>query len=179
MSDTYIHPNKDKRFLLEPEVFMPGAKVPLLLPNVGSTFRQLYKCSSSSTYVGCLRDLTDGNNTDCLGCGKKKNSFATFTVTDQPPGAIETFSTSEEGYVVEKVTYMVMDDLDVKPMSTTSIVTLLTQFNINDIRVIEEKVVELGMDEVYMPLFPLLFVHYNFQLNASFYISLFIISGKH
>ncbi|XP_059458470.1 uncharacterized protein LOC132188077 [Corylus avellana] len=148
MSDTYIHPNKDKRFLLEPKVFMPGAKVPLLLPNVGSTFRQLYKCSSSNTTVRCLRDLTDGNNTDCLGCAQKKNTFATFTVTDPPPGAIETFSTSEEGYVVEKVTYMVMDDLDVKPMSTcTSIVTLLTQFNINDIRVIEEKVVELGMDE--------------------------------
>jgi hypothetical protein len=45
MSVTHIQPDTDKRFLLEPKVFMPGAKPTLLLPNVGSTFRRLYKCS--------------------------------------------------------------------------------------------------------------------------------------
>jgi hypothetical protein len=45
MSVNYIQPDKDKPFLLEPKVVMPGAKVPLLLPNLGSTFRQLYRCS--------------------------------------------------------------------------------------------------------------------------------------
>ncbi|GLT60934.1 hypothetical protein SLA2020_336730 [Shorea laevis] len=35
ISVTYIQPDKDKRFLLEPKVVMPGAKLPLLLPNSG------------------------------------------------------------------------------------------------------------------------------------------------
>jgi hypothetical protein len=80
----------------------------------------------------------------------RKNEFATFT---DPPGTIRAFSTSEEGYVRGTVTYMVMDDLEVKPLSTNSLVTLLSQFNV-DIRDLEEKVVDVGMDEVYMPLFP-------------------------
>jgi hypothetical protein len=37
LSVTHINRDKSKFFLLEPKVFMPGAKVPLLLPNVGST----------------------------------------------------------------------------------------------------------------------------------------------
>ena len=46
------------------------------------------------------------------------------------------------------VTYMVMDDLVVKPMSTISCVTLLNRFNVKDVGVLEEKVVDLGIDEV-------------------------------
>jgi hypothetical protein len=51
-------------------------------------------------------------------------------------------------------------------LSTTSLVTLLSQFNLNDIREIEERVVDVGMDEVYMPLIthPLLSMHYNYQM---------------
>ena len=57
-------------------------------------------------------------------------------------------SSSEEGYVKGVVTYMVMDDLVVKPMSTISCVTLLNRFNVKDVGVLEEKVVDLGIDEV-------------------------------
>ena len=46
------------------------------------------------------------------------------------------------------VTYMVMDDLEVKPMSTISSITLLNKFNVKHIGALEEQVVELGMDEV-------------------------------
>ena len=47
------------------------------------------------------------------------------------------------------VSYMVMDDLEVKPMSIISItITLLNTFNIKKIGALEEKVVCLGMDEV-------------------------------
>ncbi|KAM4094086.1 hypothetical protein ACJW30_06G168800 [Castanea mollissima] len=51
------------------------------------------------------------------------------------------------GYVKEVVTYMVMDDLEVKPMCTTSTFTLLNKFNVKELGVLEEKVVDLGMDE--------------------------------
>jgi hypothetical protein len=43
------------------------------------------------------------------------------------------------------VRYMVTDDLEVKPMSTNFGITLLREFNVKDI---EEKVVDLCMDEV-------------------------------
>ena len=43
---------------------------------------------------------------------------------------------------------MVMDDLEVKPMSTISSITLLNKFNVKHIGALEEQVVELGMDEV-------------------------------
>ncbi|CAN1269388.1 hypothetical protein LINPERPRIM_LOCUS13566 [Linum perenne] len=46
------------------------------------------------------------------------------------------------------VTYMVMDDLEVKPMSTISSLTLLSKFNIQQVGALEERVIELGMDEV-------------------------------
>jgi hypothetical protein len=42
MSVTHIKPDKSKSFLLEPKVML-CPKVPLLLPNIGSTFRQLYR----------------------------------------------------------------------------------------------------------------------------------------
>jgi hypothetical protein len=43
---------------------------------------------------------------------------------------------------------MVMDDMEVKPSSSSILATLLTKFNVKDIGDIEEKVVDVGMDEV-------------------------------
>jgi hypothetical protein len=57
-------------------------------------------------------------------------------------------SASEEGYVIGTVAYMVMDNLEVKPSSSSFLVTLLTKFNVRDVGDIEEKVVDLGMDVV-------------------------------
>jgi hypothetical protein len=74
--------------------------------------------------------VADNDKTICGSCGTRKNEFATFT---DSPSAIRAFSTSEEGYVRGTVTYMVMDDLEVKPLSTNSLVTLLSRFNV-DIR---------------------------------------------
>ncbi|XP_059458464.1 uncharacterized protein LOC132188071 [Corylus avellana] len=148
MSVTHIQPYKDKSFLLEPKVFMPGAKPPtLLLPNVGSTFHRLYKCSSSNTSSStCLSYIADNDSTNCGSCGTRKNLLVSSI---DSPSAIRAFSTSEEGYVRGTVTYMVMDDLEVKPLSSNALVTLLSQFNV-DIRDLEEKVVDVGMDELFI-----------------------------
>ena len=43
---------------------------------------------------------------------------------------------------------MVMDDLEVKPLSTLSMITLLDKFNVKEIGTLVEKVVNFGMDEV-------------------------------
>ena len=47
------------------------------------------------------------------------------------------------------VTYMVMDDLEVTPMSTISSIALLTKFNVRDVGALEEKVVKVGVEEVF------------------------------
>ncbi|XP_059434377.1 uncharacterized protein LOC132167426 [Corylus avellana] len=152
LSSDYIQPSIDKRFLLRPKIIMPGAKPPLLLPDVGSTFRQLYGCSCGGS------DGIDGNDgsgstrvaddyrTICPKCDYKMDGSVTLV---DPLGEVEVSFWGEEGYVKGTVTYMVMDDLKVKPMSTASVVTLFTRFNVNfnEIGAIEEKMVEFGMDD--------------------------------
>nr|XP_023913540.1 uncharacterized protein LOC112025105 [Quercus suber] len=64
-----------------------------------------------------------------------------------PSATNEGSSFSEGGYVKGVVTYMVMDDLVVKPMSTISSITLLNRFNVKDVGALEEKVIHLGIDE--------------------------------
>jgi hypothetical protein len=73
-----------------------------------------------------------------------------------PGDNINASSSSEGGYVKGLITYMVMDDLEVKPMSTISSITLLTKFNVKDLGSVEEKMVDLGMDEVIYSSHPLL-----------------------
>ncbi|XP_076896853.1 uncharacterized protein LOC143549977 [Bidens hawaiensis] len=51
------------------------------------------------------------------------------------------------GYVKEVVTYMVMDDLVLKPMSTISSITLLNKCGVNDLSQLEEKVVSFRNEE--------------------------------
>ncbi|XP_059669992.1 uncharacterized protein LOC132315668 isoform X1 [Cornus florida] len=52
---------------------------------------------------------------------------------------------NNEGYVKDVVTYMVMDDLEVKPMSTISSVTVLNTFDVKDVGALQEKTVEVDM----------------------------------
>jgi hypothetical protein len=140
LSVNYIQPGKNKLFLLEPKVIMPGAEVPLLLPNVGSTFRQLYSCPTNCN--NCLFYVAVDNSTICPLCKHKMDRNVRF---------VDQTSEIREGYVKESVTFVVMDDLEVKPMSPTALISQLTKFNVNanELRDIEEKVVDLGMDEVW------------------------------
>lgn len=53
----------------------------------------------------------------------------------------------EGGYVKGVVTYMVMDDLVVTPMSTISGISSLCKYNVTNVGALQEKVVSFGMDE--------------------------------
>ena len=46
------------------------------------------------------------------------------------------------------VTYMVTDDLSVIPMSMATTMALFKKYNIEEVDVLEEKVVAIGLDEV-------------------------------
>ena len=63
--------------------------------------------------------------------------------------AIAILPPKEGGLVKDVVTYMVMDDLLIMPMSIITCVTMInSMFNMKDVGALEEKVVTFGMDEV-------------------------------
>jgi hypothetical protein len=96
-------------------------------------------------------------------------SYIEYTPSDN----INASSSSEGGYVKGVVTYMVMDNLEVKPMSTISSITLLTKFNVRDLTAVEEKVVDFGMDEVIYSSYPFLSVYVcTFYSCVLFFLSI-------
>lgn len=60
----------------------------------------------------------------------------------------------ERGYVKEMVSYMVMDNLTVKPMSAMSSISVLAEFGVDDVGLILEKVVHLDQEHVSVPALP-------------------------
>jgi hypothetical protein len=144
LSDTfYIQPDQDKQFLLNPKVAISGAEIPLLLPSVvqSNSSRKIYRCKSNHGYV------SHDQRSICPACKSSMTSVVSYV---DPPSDIKesTSSINEGGYVKGLITYMVMDDLDVKPMSTISAITLLGKFDVRDVGAVVEKEVDFGMDEV-------------------------------
>lgn len=163
LSDIYMQPDQDKDFLLNPKVAtISGAIVPLLLPSVEQSYtavkaEKFYKCGNHQkcTYVAVAND----RRAICPSCSSSMNSELRYV--DYPQTDIKASSSSEGGYVKGLITYMVTDDLDVKPISmSTDSGTLLSKFNVTDVGAVEEKMVDFGMDEVYIySTHPFLYVH--------------------
>ena len=142
LSDTYLQPDHNKDSLLKPKVYISGGEVPLQLPNIESSkSKKFYRCSSGHAYV------SDNSTAFCPSCGRS-NMTLELTFEDKRSANNPGSSSTEGGYVEGVVTYMVMDDLVVKPMSTISSITLLNNFNVKEVGGLEEKVVDLGEDEV-------------------------------
>ncbi|KAK6787666.1 hypothetical protein RDI58_016191 [Solanum bulbocastanum] len=130
LNDTYMKSNEAKNILLKPKSSIEIiSSVPLQMLH-GVPKR--YKCT-------CCSFTTNEHYVYCQDCGKNLDRRSTINVA--PPAATST------GFVKEVVTYMVMDDLVVKPMSTISSITLINKFNVKDVAVLHEKVVHFGMEE--------------------------------
>ena len=151
LGTTYLQPNVNKGTLLKPKVHTSGGTgVALLLPNIVSslTSRKLYGCASNYG-SSCQAYVADDSRTICPYCEGSNSMSRELKFVDAPSATNKGSSREGEGgYVKGVITYMVMDDLEVKPMSIISIFTLLNNFNIKEIGVLEEKVVNLSMDEV-------------------------------
>ncbi|KAF8365202.1 hypothetical protein HHK36_032786 [Tetracentron sinense] len=141
LSNTYMQPNQTKDCLLNPIAATSVSHVPLLLPTDVSTPRKYYQCGNCS-----YNRVTDNPSTNCPNCNRKMSSELTY-VDPNSTTANASSSTGEGGYVKGVVTYMVMDDLVVTPMSTISSVTLLNKFNVKDLSSLEEMDVDFGMEE--------------------------------
>ncbi|KAK8334099.1 hypothetical protein V6Z11_A10G250000 [Gossypium hirsutum] len=153
MNDTYIHSPKNKDTLLKPIVPNNAANVPPLLPTLEfSKPIGIYRCESLKPigiylcgnyyYRGnCGFYVSNDSKSICPSC--KNVMTQTATIVNPRKGS----STNEGGYVKGVVTYIIMDDLVVTPMSAISCFTLLNKFNIKDVGVLEEKTINIGIDE--------------------------------
>ncbi|XP_061996896.1 uncharacterized protein LOC133714702 isoform X2 [Rosa rugosa] len=146
LDNTYIQPTLNKDILLKPKAPVDGPNILKLANNVESSARkELYLCSHSNNYSKSHPYVTENPNEKCPSCSYPMNLRTTYV--GQPTTTEATSGAGAAGYVKGVVTYMIMDDLEVKPMSTISSITMLNRFNIKDVGALEEKVVELGMDK--------------------------------
>ncbi|KAK6933235.1 Protein of unknown function DUF674 [Dillenia turbinata] len=137
LNETYIQPNFHKDILLKPKSLFSSSGSPLLLTN------DEFQPMKYSVCLRCHHRNSDYNQylcSDCLPWLRQLLSVA-------PSNSFYSLFSICEGYVKGSVTYMVMDDLTVKPLSTISSISVCNQFNVKDFGVLEEKVVQFGNDE--------------------------------
>ncbi|CAL1406845.1 unnamed protein product [Linum trigynum] len=119
-----------------------------LLSDDGSTpTRNFYTCQYSH------RVVTFDPLAMCPKCSSTSRMQYAVELVASPAKNNEAGWSGEEGggFVKGVMTYMVMDDLEVKPMSTICSITLLNKFNIQEVGALEEMFIEIGMDEVTDP----------------------------
>ncbi|PWA84187.1 hypothetical protein CTI12_AA161430 [Artemisia annua] len=139
LSNTYMQSDDMKEAILNPKVTMHGDQVPLLLANDDAPVAgKFYRCYSYCGYY-----VTDDPTSECPTCKNKMSTLMPYVAGGGGvKGAVE-----GGGFVKGVVTYMVMDDLVVKPMSTISSITMLNKFNVKEVGALEEKMVSLEMKE--------------------------------
>lgn len=156
---TYLQPNLNKNTLLRPKSAVAGANIFHLLTNnkSDSEAKKFYYCDcnhpSSSfhsyhvTENSSTRYVSDDVGALCPKCGRTMSKQMTYVAPPTATSTRDTILSSEGGYVKGVVTYMIMDDLEVQPMSTISSIAMLNKFNVKDVGALEERVVQLGLQE--------------------------------
>ncbi|PQQ04820.1 uncharacterized protein Pyn_35164 [Prunus yedoensis var. nudiflora] len=158
LSYTYLQPNLDKDTLLKPKSAVAGANIFHLLTNDKSEAKKFYDCDCndkrSSRYYSCevseqytTRYVSDDPRAICPQCRNKMSDRMTYVAPPEATSVGETILASEGGFVKGAVTYMIMDDLEVQPMSAISSIAMLNKLNV-DFGALEERVVQLGLQEV-------------------------------
>ncbi|KAI7757825.1 hypothetical protein M8C21_007940 [Ambrosia artemisiifolia] len=115
--------------------------------------KAVYMCPNAATrcsycsYQSYRSNATLHANSVCPNCSGSMNNKMTLVTPNQVAATKEAEEIMRRGYVKEVVTYMVMDDLVVKPMSTISSITLINNFGVKDLSQLEEKMVSFGKDE--------------------------------
>ncbi|CAL4965336.1 unnamed protein product [Urochloa decumbens] len=136
LDDIYVRSARAKQALLSPAGGCAGGKL-LQLPEAPAPqppCTQFYRCQKQ-------------NYTDCYN---KRDQVVWLAVSALP----RQDDCAGAGFVQGIVTYTVMDDLKLAPMSTISGITLLNTFGITDIGTLQEKTVKLGYDELEIDMAP-------------------------
>ncbi|GAU12159.1 hypothetical protein TSUD_01250 [Trifolium subterraneum] len=150
LNQNYMLPDQTKDVLLNPKAQCSSTEISgFLTHNDGNDDHdegtKLYMCNNKCNY-----QVAYDNTTKCPGrpgygsCGYNMNNVVNY-VGNKKVAEKKTFI--HNGFVKDVVTFMVMDDLVIQPMSTISSITLLNKFNVKEIGTLQEKVVEMGMEE--------------------------------
>ncbi|CAN6218591.1 unnamed protein product [Urochloa humidicola] len=152
----------DRDALLSPA--LPSAASALLLGGAGGEGalgappplpppRRYFRCAAyTSPCRGNPTNLTDVAGAPCPACRQPMTVEMRWAPGDAH-GRLQAQEARGEGaggYVKEVVTYLVMDDLTVVPMSTISAIMLLKKFSVKDCSALEEMTVELGTKQTVM-----------------------------
>jgi hypothetical protein len=100
--------------------------------------RGLYRCTSIFN-SSCRTYITDAYSKACPTCGNQMAAAAQYL----PPAGQQIMATT--GFVQGVVTYTVMDNLTVTPISSFA---LLNAFAVTDLAALQEKTMQLGYNEV-------------------------------
>lgn len=117
---------------------------------------KLYMCPNK-----CKFEVTNDNTTRCTALSANDHSHIFGSSPVYCPNTMSSevsyvgkrkvaekrVSNIKSGFVKDIITFMVMDDLVIQPMSTISSITLLNKFKVKEIETLQEKVVEMGIDE--------------------------------
>eukprot|EP00267_Zea_mays_P053197 XP_020406310.1 uncharacterized protein LOC103651783 [Zea mays] len=143
-----------KDALLCPTVVSPAANTrsSLLRLSELSSVRpnKMYRCLGNS-YSNCRNYITDEHGKACLQCRVSMTTEVQYLPSAGPSsgsGQVAAPQSMAKGFVQGIVTYTVLDDLKVTPMSAISSITLLNTFVVADLGDLEEKKVQLGYNEV-------------------------------
>ncbi|XP_051223115.1 uncharacterized protein [Lolium perenne] len=171
LDGTYVQLGATKDALLHPTVFSAAVsnKSSLLglppppLPQPKNFYICFKQCSCYDSGYNCCQGysrcrnsesncrayITNAYGTSCPAC---KNHMTT-KLTLEPPAESEgqvaqaASGVAGKGFVQGIVTYTVMDDLAVTPMSSISSITLLNTFAVKDLGALQEKTVRIGYKE--------------------------------
>ncbi|CAL5087048.1 unnamed protein product [Urochloa decumbens] len=152
----------DRDALLSPA--LPFAVAALLLGGDGALqpppTPRYFRCAGTAYGASCRgnpTNLTDVSGTPCPACRQPMTVEMRWAPGDAH-GKLAAAQAQEAargegaagGYVKEVVTYLVMDDLSIEPMSTISAIMLLKKFSVKDCSALEEMTVELGTKQAVM-----------------------------
>ena len=147
MHANYMEANVNKEHVLNPKVSSSSlANTPLLGYNTNDERNStvFYRCTYQ--YAACAYTyVSTDTKAVCPSCKNYMSAKMTYV---PGPGKEAAKVQKGSGYVKGLVTYMVMDNLEVKPMSTISSITLLSTFKVKDLGALETVEVFIGKEEV-------------------------------
>ncbi|CAL4951611.1 unnamed protein product [Urochloa decumbens] len=166
LDDSYLLPGADKGSLLRPALEASPAAcsslLPLLPPRSSSyagRSKRFFKCGNSGGYSysyggDCSGYVTDTDGATCPSCHRPMTAplqYVPPSPSADGSGTAGRRATPDafargaaRGFVQAVVTYTVLDDLTVTPMSAISSITLLNAFAVTDLAALQEKTVRLG-----------------------------------
>ncbi|KAL6626768.1 hypothetical protein ACP70R_030494 [Stipagrostis hirtigluma subsp. patula] len=150
LDGAYVLPGAAKDSLLRPTVATPAAianssifSLPAPPPPPAQP-KAFYRCTS--TYSShCRTYVADVYGKACPNCHNQMTVAAQYLTSSTESG--QAAQSAAKGFVQGIVTYTVMDDLTVAPMSAISSITLLSTFAVRDLGDLQEKTVQLGYTE--------------------------------